>query len=312
MGFLRLLEALRTPALSAFFSAVTRLGDVTVFMIVAMTVFWCIDKRRAYYIFLVGFVGTAMNQWLKLLFRVPRPWVLDPSFTIVESARAAATGYSFPSGHTQNIVGTMGVLAVSSRSRALRAVCVALMLLVPFSRMYLGVHTPLDVGAAFVLALALTAALYPAFSSQERFLQKTFVLILLTAALCLCYLLFSLLFPFGPAVDAENLQSGRENGFTLLGCAAGLVCAWLFDRNYLHFDTRAPLPGQALKLVLGLALLMAVRVGVKALLAALAPGFVAADMLRYFLMVLVGACLWPMTFPFFARVGAKEREHAKL
>ena len=48
----------------------------------------------------VGFFGTLVNQFLKLVCRVPRPWVRDPNFTIVEAARADATGYSFPSGHT--------------------------------------------------------------------------------------------------------------------------------------------------------------------------------------------------------------------
>ena len=98
MGFLRLLEAARVPALDAFFSGVTYFGDELAFMALALLIFWCVDKRMGYYCFAVGLFGTLGNQFLKILCRVPRPWVLDPSFTIVESARAAATGYSFPSG----------------------------------------------------------------------------------------------------------------------------------------------------------------------------------------------------------------------
>ena len=94
MEFLRLLESVRVPALDAFFSAVTYLGDELAFMALALLLFWCVDKRTGYYVFVVGLFGTLANQFLKILCRVPRPWVLDPGFTIVESARAAATGYS--------------------------------------------------------------------------------------------------------------------------------------------------------------------------------------------------------------------------
>ena len=97
MGFLRLLAAGRTAVLDGFFSGLTYFGSELAFMAAALLMFWCIDKRQGYYVFLVGAFGTICNQFLKLAFRIPRPWVLDPEFQIVEAARADATGYSFPS-----------------------------------------------------------------------------------------------------------------------------------------------------------------------------------------------------------------------
>ena len=305
MDFLRLLESVRTPALNAFFSAVTQLGDETVFMVLAIFMFWCVSKRQGYYIFMVGFAGTVMSQYLKLAYRVPRPWVQDPSFTIVESARAAATGYSFPSGHTQNIVGTLSAIALSNRQKWVRAVCVGFILLVPFSRMYLGVHTPLDVGVAFALALVLAFGMYPAFRSEERFRKKTPVLLCLLALLCLMYLLYALLAPFPADIDADNLAEGLKNGYTLLGCMLGLIVSYWFDTTRLHFDEKAPLMGQFCKLVLGLALLLGIRAGLKPLLAVAFHGSVAANLVRYFLMVVFAGCVWPMTFPYFAKLGAR-------
>ena len=146
MNLLYALERLRTPFWDAVFSAVTHLGEETVFMVAAILIFWCVSKEEGYYLLLMGFFGTVVNQFLKLLFRIPRPWVRDPDFTIVESARAQATGYSFPSGHTQNAVATFGGIARSTRQPWVRWACVAVLLLVSFSRLYLGVHTPLDVG----------------------------------------------------------------------------------------------------------------------------------------------------------------------
>ena len=152
MELLYWFQTVRHPVLDVIMSLVTRLGEETVFMIIAMFVFWCIDKRRGYYLLTVGFVGTLINQWLKIVCRVPRPWVQDPNFSIVESAREAATGYSFPSGHTQSAVGTLGGVARFTTRNWLRVVCIVLALLTAVSRMYLGVHTPADVGVSLVVA----------------------------------------------------------------------------------------------------------------------------------------------------------------
>ena len=111
MAFLHFLEALRNPVLDVFFQLITTFGEETLFIIVGLLFFWCVDKREGYFLLCIGLLGTVINQFLKLLFRIPRPWVRDPSFTIVESAREAATGYSFPSGHTQTSVGVYGGIA---------------------------------------------------------------------------------------------------------------------------------------------------------------------------------------------------------
>ena len=88
MDFLRLLAAGRCGALDTFFSGLTYFGSEIAFMAAALLIFWCVDKRQGYYVFLVGALGTVCNQFLKLAFRIPRPWVLDPDFQIVEAARA--------------------------------------------------------------------------------------------------------------------------------------------------------------------------------------------------------------------------------
>lgn len=108
MELLYALESIRTPFLDKLMGLVTNLGGEAVFIVAAIVVFWCLNKSCGYYMMTVGFAGTIINQFLKLWFRIPRPWVKDPNFTIVESARAEATGYSFPSGHTQNAFAVFG------------------------------------------------------------------------------------------------------------------------------------------------------------------------------------------------------------
>ena len=96
MQFLYLLERIRFPLLNELMLLITQFGEETAFLVAALIVFWCVDKNRGYYILGVGFSGTILNQFLKLLCKVPRPWVQDPLFEPIPGSKEAATGYSFP------------------------------------------------------------------------------------------------------------------------------------------------------------------------------------------------------------------------
>ena len=308
MDFLRLLESIRTPLISTFMSLITYCGDEIFFMVLAITVFWCISKRDGYYILLVGFLGTVGNQFLKLLFRIPRPWVLDPDFTIVESARAAATGYSFPSGHTQNIVGTMTCVTLITKQKKIRIAAIILMILVPFSRMYLGCHTPLDVGVSILLALALAFGLRPVTVKSEQNPHLMWGLLLISTVIVLLYWTFVTFYRFPVDTDAENLYSGIKNAYTLLGCLIGLLAVKALDDHFIHFQVEAVWWAQVLKTVLGLVLIVAIRAGLKSPLQAIMPEF-PATAVRYFLMVFFAGAVWPLTFPKFARLGKKDHSN---
>ena len=305
MEFLYFLESLRTPFGDAFFSLVTHLGEETLFIVFGLLIFWCIDKWEGYYLLTVGLSGTVINQFLKLWFRVPRPWVRDPGFTIVESARAEATGYSFPSGHTQSSVGIFGALARWNKQRWLRLVCILLCVLVPLSRLYLGVHTPADVGVSLAIALALVLVLCPLLRRAKDSPALMRGILLAMLLLAGGYLAFVSLYPFPADVDAANLASGTKNAYTMLGCMAGLWLTYEVDVRRLKFDTQAPLAGQVLKLALGFGLLLAIKAGAKAPLRALFANDYLADGIRYFLMVAFAGCIWPLTFRFFKKLGKK-------
>ena len=295
MEVLYALESIRMPWLDTVMAAITHLGEETVFMVAALFVFWCVSKRHGYYLLAIGFAGTVLNQFLKLLFRIPRPWVLDSDFTIVESARAQATGYSFPSGHTQNAVGTFGGVARFTKRKWVRAAAVIIAVLVPLSRMYLGVHTPLDVGVAAVIAVVLVFVLYPLMERSDSRHGVMGVTLLVMLALAAGYLLFVSRYPFPADVDAANLASGVENAWKLLGATVGMLVGWWLDVRFIHFDTRAVWYVQLIKLVGGLALLLGIRAALKAPLAA-ALGAGVGGAVRYGVMVLFAAAVWPMVF----------------
>lgn len=308
MSFLYLLEEIRNPILDFFFSIVTLFGEETIFMAVGMVVFWCFNKYQGYYLLCVGFVGTMINQFLKMVFQVPRPWVKDPNFTIVESAREAAGGYSFPSGHTQVSVGLYGGLALSTKNLALRVVSIALCVLVPLSRMYLGVHTPADVLVSVAVALILIFAASPLFKKAEKEPRVMYIILFSLVAAIIAYICFVHFYKFPDSVYSEglhNLESARKNGFTLLGSLLGFIVAYTADIKWIKFDTKAVWWAQILKTVLGIAIVLAAKELLRFPLDAILPADSWARMLRYFLMVVFGGALWPMTFKYFARLGKK-------
>jgi len=306
MEFLYLLEDLRTPLGDAFFSAVTHLGEETLFIVFGLLLFWCIDKWQGYYLLSVGLSGTVINQFLKLWFRVPRPWVKDPNFTIVESARAEATGYSFPSGHTQSSVGIFGALARWNNRRWLRVLCILLCVLVPLSRMYLGVHTPADVGVSVLVALVLIFTIYPVMQQAVHHPRSMRILLAVMIVGAAANVAFVSLYPFPADVDVSNLEHGAANAYKMLGCMLGVWATYECDLRWTKFDTKAPLPGQIAKLALGFGILLAIKVGAKAPLQALFANDFLADGLRYLLMVVFAGCIWPLTFRFFAKLGKKK------
>ena len=302
MQLLYLLENIRNPVFDFIFSLITHIGEETVFLAIAILFFWCINKREGYYILITGLVGTVINQFLKLVCKIPRPWVKDPDFTIVESARAEATGYSFPSGHTQNVAGTFGAIGAFNKNRIVRILSVAVIALVAFSRMYLGVHTPWDVLVSLGIAAALVFGLYPFFKSEERFKKAMPILVALSFIVSVAFLLFVLYMPNKPALTNVNYQSAMKNAYTLFGCTLGLVVVYAFDSLYINFDTKAPWYVQIIKLTVGFSIVIGMKVGLSAPLTNLFGNEYVARSFRYFFIVIFAGVLWPLTFRLFAKI----------
>lgn len=305
MSILYFLESIRVPGLNEFMLGITRLGEETAFLVAALIVFWCVDKRKGYYVMAVGFAGTMANQFLKLLCRVPRPWVRDPGFTILEQAREAAGGYSFPSGHSQCAVGTFGAIAATSKTKWVKGVCIALCALVPLSRMYIGVHTPADVLVGSGMALVLVWLFRGPIMEGDRGMK---VLIPVLTAMAIGLLLYTTCWPFPEDMDQQNLASGMKNAYTMLGCMLGIAVVYPVEKKYVNFSTKAVWWAQILKAILGLAVVLLVKEGLRAPLDWIFGGRMASRMVRYFLVVLTAGILWPMSFGWFSRLGRQTNE----
>ncbi len=297
MEFLKALAEIRTPFLNAVMQFFTTFGEESLFILIALAFFWCVDKKRGYFLLFTGFSGIAVNQILKMAFRIPRPWMLDPNFEIVSTAREQATGYSFPSGHTQVASTLYGGIARSSKNKWISAVGILLTLLVGFSRMYLGVHTPKDVLVSLAIGAVLVLLLYPL---VDRCLDRPRVMLTLLgvmAAVCVGNLIFLYAYPFPHDLDSVNYQDALETGWKLLGMVVGMWIVYPLDHYKIKFRTDAVWWMQLCKLLAGFAVVMAIRLALKTPLNALLGAHVGGAV-RYFLMVMTAGAGIPYLFRF--------------
>jgi undecaprenyl-diphosphatase len=197
----------------------------------------------------------------------------------------------------------VGCIAATRKNKIIRAVCIALMVLVPFSRMYVGVHTPADVLVGSAMALVMIFAFRPLLLGDKKRIPWFFGAMVV---LSIAYLLYVELYPFPADLDAHNYESAVKNGYTFLGCFVGVFIVYVADEKKFHFRTDAIWWAQILKAVLGLAVVLAVKEGTRSILETICGGHMIARAIRYFLVVLTAGILWPLTFPWIAKLGRKK------
>ena len=295
MKILYFFESIRTPFLDGLMSLLTKLGEETIFIALAIILFWCIDKKQGYFLIAIGFLGTFINQFLKVLFRVPRPWVKDPDFTIVESAREGATGYSFPSGHTQSAVGSFGGVARYNKNKWIKIVGISIAVIVPITRMYLGVHTFNDVFVSTIIALLLIFGIYPIINRSSQNPIFMYLLFGFIAVFGVFAYLFIKFYNFPSDVDANNIQHGLESITKLLGASIGVLVAYFIERRYINFETKGNLVVQVIKTVLGLVILVLLKSLLKTPINALI-GAEIGNAVRYFIIIIFAVIVWPLVF----------------
>lgn len=231
MDFLNLLSQYRTPAGDVFFQGITLLAQETFVVVVICWLFWCSNKKLAYCLGFTYFTSGLLVQGLKITFRVPRPWLLDPAFEPVASAVPGATGYSFPSGHTQSITALLGTLGLYTRKKPARFLCALFILLVGFSRMYLGCHTPQDVIVSFLVTFLCVTLCYSFLYKKDFSAGKELLISLCMAAVCAALLIYTAVLYKNGTIEFHYAQD------CIKACGAGfaLCCRLLYYRNSYFF-----------------------------------------------------------------------------
>lgn len=151
---IKFIQSFSSDFLDVFFEFITLFGEETILVLLAAFVFLSVDKNKGYKLIFTIASGTCFNALIKNIVKFERPIGIEG---IVSKRVETATGYSFPSGHTQATSTFWSSLALITKNKSLYIFSAILIILVAVSRLYLGVHWPTDVifGALFGFLWAL-------------------------------------------------------------------------------------------------------------------------------------------------------------
>ena len=288
MDFLNLLAQYRTPLGDAFFQAITLLAQETFVVVVICWLFWCSNKKLAYCLGFTYFSSGLLVQGLKITFRVPRPWLLDPNFQPVASAVPGATGYSFPSGHTQSITALLGTLGFYTKKKPLRFLCFLFVFLVGFSRMYLGCHTPQDVLVSFGVSIVCVFLCYHFLYKKEYFKNSESLVSVFMGIVCVVLLGYTLFLYKSGAIEFHYAQDCIK----ACGAGAAFSLGYYLTETYIPFTPPDSFQGQALRFIIGIAVTLLLQAGLKPIIGQ----SLAASFIRYFLVVFWIITVYPYVF----------------
>lgn len=276
---LRWIETLRNPVFDQLFLLFTRLGEEEIVIVFLAWLYWNWNKlmtTKATYAFSLVLL---LNIGLKDLFDIPRPFDYDPSLTTANDIYLeeveAGLGYAFPSGHATIGAGWLTAVASLLKQRWLWIVAGVGMTLVALSRLYLGVHYPLDVIVG--VGLGIGVVLY----GQQLYEKVPNQYLLLGLPLLIVV-------PFG-------FFGLGEDFFKAYGLYIGFAAGVLLERRY---ELLLPAKNTAFKwvrFVVGIILVLAIQQGLKVVFP---EGDLFFATVRYFLVGLMMYGGAPAVFKF--------------
>jgi hypothetical protein len=242
----RSVQTAASPGLTAFFRFLSLLGTEYFFLFALPVVYWCVDRRKGIRLGLLVLVSAVVNSWLKVVFRQPRPYNLDPS---VGMAREVT--YGLPSAHAQNSTTFWGVLAPWIRNPWGLVLALVLPFLIGLSRVYLGVHFPTDVFLGWALGALFAVSHRIWGDALEALVERLPGRLWIAAA--------------AAAALGMNALNPEETG--LPGALFGLVVGAALASSRARFDAASgSLARKALRLAAGTAGAAAIYFGLKVVL----------------------------------------------
>ena len=240
--FLQFLRHLTGGIFDSFFVSCSYYGE-TVSVIVLMALFyWCLDKKLGEYLFITFCGSNLITSCLKNVACIYRPWILDSRIAPVKEALPGATGYSFPSGHSSNVTNLFGGLIIKGKySKALNIVFAVCMVLVLFSRLYLGVHSILDVLGAFAYTIIVLLIFSKIFDKIDE--KPNLDIIISIVGLVLTVLVTIFILTKGYPMDYDS--AGKLivdpavltlGSFYNTGLISAILISWPIERRFIKFS----------------------------------------------------------------------------
>lgn len=261
ISVLQFLSNIRSPLLNKVFEIITISTETVILLLVMAIVYWCFDKKLGQKLGFVLLLSMTTNGFVKNLVKASRPFERG----VVEPLRKhTATGYSFPSGHTQAATTFWVVWMAYINKKWLYYIGIIIIALIGLSRIYLGVHWPIDVMAGIgfgILSVIVGQYIFERINSLEG------KILLLGGWL----LLFSTMFL---KFDADYIKA--------IGGMTGFLIGYWLEQRYIGFSTKASFKIQIIKAVTGILGLGVIYGGLKFLF----PDHMIFSFIRYGLVAM--------------------------
>ena len=222
-----------------FFMSVTNFGEYLISFAFLSFIYWSINKKAGEFLILTHAFSILINIFVKMLAGINRPWILSDKIKPVAEAIPGASGYSFPSGHTAKAMAIWGGLAVWLWDKKLvRYSMLILILLIAFSRNYLGVHTPQDVifslvAGVFILFFANRIKIKA--EEDNTVCKKVFYAGVISSVVILGVVLFKYYNLSGQNFFDYAYQ--MPSFYFNFGYAFGVIAGWFACKTFITYET---------------------------------------------------------------------------
>lgn len=235
-AFYHAIQSIHNPIIDHFFILISFLGSEPSYILLLTLIFWNVDKRFGFRLTVLFLFSMGLNGFIKDAFHHPRP-IGQPG--IRSLYLSSATGYSFPSGHSQGAATFYPYTWRRWPGLVWKTAGLFMILFIGFSRLYLGVHWPGDVIGGYLIGYTIVWGFQ---SLDERLFKIPF---------SLSFKLF--LAVFLPLIFLFIYHS--KEGWQMVGFTIGFTFGYFLEDRFLDYRERTPLWTSLLKTLLGLSVL---------------------------------------------------------
>jgi membrane-associated phospholipid phosphatase len=257
----------QTPFLDKIASILTFMGNAEFYFLLLPLIYWCFSKTVGFRLLYIFISSTYINAFLKINFAISRPVGIEGVQSLfVESAEVGShyPNDSFPSGHAQGSATLWGYLAYVLKKPMFWAFAVTFVFLISLSRLYTGLHWPIDVISGILIAIVILVVGIKLEESLIHLSRKMQWLLAIIVPVLLAFF-----FP-------------QPEGYKYSGFLLGSGIAYLIEGKYIRMSLKTAVWKKTVAYVIGMLGLFALQVGIKSIL----PEVAISDFIRYGIMAL--------------------------